>query len=398
MSASRTHQRRGFSLLELMFATAIGGLLVGVAANLARWGARQSGRGDEANSLSQRARLLRNQLRADLEVAGFGSTGAITYPAGDAWWTPLGVGLTAGRHEAMPSVRGANNITGDPRVVPGSDAIQIVVPDPSSRQQTNAVSTGNLLQILTAMDQRVPASLSCPVVNGEILLYVTDHSAPNGAGRAHLMKVAPSAAPAPLMPPGATLRFDIAPGSDVMCARISTYWLDNQAPNQSWLHRTDLIPDSVLAPFAGTNIFVTAPAVRGADLVSPGVVDLQIAYGFSSEFPGGLVPRTAPEAARWAFDGVVGAVDTAPQILAFGADPGWFEARQVRVSMLLRTLRRVDESSFAIQPLPLEDRDPATAPAIEVNYGRMAMTTSTVLTNLRYFDFSGSAGLVAEPY
>src|SRR5688572_4882104 len=120
--------RRGFSLIELMFAIAIGALLVGVAASLARWGSSQSGRGEEANQLSQRARLLRGQLRADLEAAGIGSTGAIAIP-NTAFWDNYNIG-SANLYRAMPVIRGANNVTTDGNVLANTDIIQVVVADP----------------------------------------------------------------------------------------------------------------------------------------------------------------------------------------------------------------------------------------------------------------------------
>jgi type II secretory pathway pseudopilin PulG len=398
-------RRAGFSLLELVFALGVGALLVAVAASLARFGARQTGRGDEQNNLSQRVRLLRSQIRADIEAAGIGSTGAIAIPtAPAAFWNALAVTTPIAGYRAMPAIRGANNITGDADAAPGSDAVQIVVPDPSTLARTTLVS-GPPTDTELYLPLPLPAGIaSCP--NG--LVYIVDHSAPNGAGRAHLLTldlggaaaspgIASTIVPTSL---GATILFPIAAGSDVMCARISTYWVsaDPADPNRRHLRRDDLVPGATApSQLGGSNLYISNRTL-GNDLISPGVLDLQIAYSFSSEFPG--IARTGNDADRWAFDNVAGAgVDGAVELSSSGADFGWFETRLVRVNMLVRTLRRVeDQGSYAIAPLPLEDRTPGTEPRVEVHYGRQVVTTQALLTNLRYFDYTGSIGLVAEPY
>lgn len=385
--------RRGFTLLEMVFALFVGALLVAVAANLARFGAQRAGKGEEQNALNQRVRLLRNQIKADLELAGLGSTGAIAVPGGVTFWDDFTVTTVAG-FSAIPALRGGDNLAGGTvPMVPGSDAVQMVVADPSTRQRTSDVSPqgGSTLNMAGPLD--------CPPFG---LVYVTDHSAPNGAGRTHIMTIpVPSAAGAVAIEGGAgTLAFTIAAGSDVMCARVSTYWLECQGDPaicpRRWLRRNDLDPSVASEQLGASDIRLTNAVASPDDLISPGVVDLQIAYSFSSE----LAPRIGTDNTRWAFDGDgAGGLDADPALASGGR--GWFETRQVRVNLLLRTLREIDQkggAGFSISPTLLENQTSTAAVAIPVGYGRQVMTSSVLLTNLRFFDFNSAMGLAAEPF
>jgi prepilin-type N-terminal cleavage/methylation domain-containing protein len=359
-------RRRGFSLMELVFAIAIGALLVAVAASLARWGSQQTGRGDEQNQLSQRTRLLRAQLRADIEAAGIGSTGAIAVPP-TALYLRFAFPSDNGR-TAMPVVLGENNVVAA-GVMPNTDIIQVVVADPTTRVTTDQPS-GPPEPNRLFIDQPI----RCP----NDLVYIVDHSAANGAGRTHLARI-DGASPTSTLRGAEVLQFSIAPGSDVMCGRISVYWLDPAGQ----LMRADLDPDpgAGFTTLSGLLGFTSAPEV-----ISPGGVDLQIAYSLSSEADG--VGRTAAPAARWAYG--TGSPTTI-------ADENWFEVRMVRINLLLRSLRMVQESTFAVQQGTLED-EPPPGKTILQTYGRQLLTTTVVLTNQKYFDYSATAGQSAEPF
>lgn len=367
--------QRGFSLIEMVFALAIGALLVAVAASLARWGSQQSGRGDEQNQLNQRTRLLRGQIRADIEAAGIGSTGVIAVPP-TALYARFTEPTRLGRN-GMPVVRGENNVT-VPTVMANTDIIQVVVSDPTNRAVVTETSgPPNPLQIFLSKERGI---FRCP----NDLYYVVDHSASNGAGRAHLMRIdvnATAGLPSNLMD-AETIQFAIAPGSDVMCARITVYWIDSGGA----LVRADLNP----APTAPWIPLTGALGHTGTvEMVSPGAVDLQIAYGLSSDAV--AMTRASLPAARWAY-GAGSPTQIGP---ANRAD--WFEVRSVRINLLMRSLRKVQETGFAQLQMPNED-DPTAGKSILQTYGRQLLTTTVVLTNQKYFDYSATAGQSAEPF
>lgn len=358
-------QKSGFSLIELMFAVAIGAILVAVAASLARWGSQQSGRGDEQNQLSQRARLLRSQLRADIEAAGIGSTGAIAVPA-TAFYARYST-LTANGRTAMPVVLGENNVI-SANVMPNTDIIQVVVTDPTLRRTViDPSGPPNPTQLF------LDAALTCK----NYLVYIVDHSAANGAGRSHLARIDPVTS---ALLGAETLQFAIAPGADVMCARISVYWIDQ---NRN-LNRADLDPDPA-APW--TSLGATLGYTGTPELVTPAAVDLQIAYSLSSE--ASALTRGSAPASRWAY-----AAGSAT-VIAPATD--WFEVRLVRINLLLRSLRMVQETSFAVSEGPIED-EPGPGARIPITYGRQLLQTTVVLTNQKYFDYTAPAGQSAEPY
>lgn len=363
---------RGFSLIEMVFALAIGALLVAVAASLARWGAQQSGRGDEQNQLSQRTRLLRNQIRADIEAAGIGSTGVIAVPP-TALYARFTTLTRLGR-QGMPVVLGENNVTAA-GVLANTDIIQVVVSDPTTRTVVTETSgPPNPLQIFLADPIRCPNDL----------YYVVDHSASNGAGRAHLMRFTPVAFPgASNLQDAETIQFAIAPGSDVMCARISVYWIDTTGS----LMRADLDPDpaATWTPLSGR-----LGHTGTVEVVSPGAVDLQIAYSLSSDAL--TVNRATLPPSRWAY----GAGSITDLTLPANWND-WFEVRAVRLNLLMRSLRKVQETGFAVQQTLNED-DPGPEKTILQTYGRQLLTTTVVLTNQKYFDYSATAGQSAEPF
>jgi hypothetical protein len=347
-----------------MFAVALGAMMVAVAASLAKWGSSASGRGDEQNQLSQRARLLRSQIRADIEAAGIGSTGAVAVP-NSAFWNSYNV-MTVANRRAMPVVRGDNNITVAGLVAANTDVIQLVVADPTpeSRRVTDDVSgppgaTASLLYFDPPLDCVSP------------IIYIVDHSAPNGAGRSHLARVAAA------NPDGVTLaeplEFAIPAGADVMCARITTYWVD---PNFQ-LMRNDAVPGAPVTPIG--SLFISGPN----EVITPGAIDFQVAYSLSSE---ALARNTAPSA-RWAFG-------AGSPTAAAGRD--WFEVRIVRLNLMLRSLRKVQDTNFLIGISLLEDEP--VEKTVEQTYGRQLLQTSVVLTNQKFFDYSAPAGQEAEPY
>ncbi|MCC7381222.1 MAG: prepilin-type N-terminal cleavage/methylation domain-containing protein [Deltaproteobacteria bacterium] len=381
----QTHSQgtRGFSLVELLIALVLGSFSVVVAAEVAGMATRQSGRGEQVTALSQSTRLIGRQIRTDIKLAGYGSTGAIGVDPGVQPWAAMQV-ATFGGFNAIPAVRGADNLPGGAiggvAILPGSDAIQIVVPNPATMTRTTIA-----IPRTTPLCPGVPCAAGLPLVPlpvaGCALMFISDHSGATGAGKTQVFA------------PGNTMQFDAAPGSELMCARISTYFVDTN----NNLRRVDLAPNvapGVAAGASGTRVFNNSALSGVADVVTPGVLDLQFAYQASSEVY--VNPVVAP-AARWAFDGAGNALDG----LIAGPERNWFEVREVRLNVLVRTLRAVDN---------VRDTEPRTEAVLEnsavvipprdlaVAFGRSRLTTSELLTNVKLFDLNVSRGAPAEPF
>lgn len=363
----------GFTLVEMLVAVTIGAFGIAAAAAVARTAVQQSGRGRQVNMLHSTSRLVIRQLRADLDVAGLGSTGAVAADCSGATWGAI-CGPTPGAgFSAIPAIRGANNVAGSVggiNVRAGSDALQLIVPDPSTRATTTRpAATNSSIVYVPPMPCR--------------MLYVSDHSAPNGAGRTQVIVMGarnvrnPSSAE--------RLQFPVFEGSDVMCARLTTYWVDEDG----WLYRSDAIPGT--GP-AGTLGVLSVPTTAPANRVAPGVEDLQIAYRFSSELTGN---RLAPPPDRWAYDDDPGGTAVEAAIAASPA-AAWFEVRQVRISMLTRSLRAVGEPGAILAEAALEDRPDDID--LRQGYARSVIRSSAVIRTLRYYDMSSPGGLNAEPY
>lgn len=421
-------QQRGFSMIELLIALAVGAFGMAVAANVQTWGWRQSNRGREGVELASRQRLAVRQVRADVEITGLGSTGAIGVAGGGAVRTAVTAFQTPPNNKwAIPAVRGLNNTNsaqavGGQAVLEGSDILQLVVADPSTSSLTgaNGCSANSLTDGIGSQDDRLwvatplagavagVRSLVCP---GR-LVYIRDGAGPAGIGRSFLLVLPANSPTCPTaanitpgverLPTGASDSYVIPPGAEVMCARISTYWMDQRKR----LHRSDwgTAANVASAATAGSHVTVSgasgsirvSPANVGvATMVSPGVEDFQVAYGLSAEVTNPRVSLSDP--ARWGY-GDVGAVagtgDPTGNLLA-----NWFEVRQVRFNLLMRSLRAVGEGkgSFKMKER-LEDRAVGSEVEIEIGYTRQNIVTIAFLQNMRYFDQNTLTGLRAEPY
>ncbi len=379
--ATRTWLRtdaRGFSLIELMIALVIGCVGISVAAHVAQMAVRQSGRGAQANQLAASTQIIARQLRTDLEVAGIGSTGAVGVLGADFGPTIV----TPGAWNALAVVHGVNNLAGGQsvggvRVLPGSDAVQVVVPNPRRSARTEAVVErgADAATLRAALDDAA-------ALDGCAVWYVADHSASNGAGRTQL-----------LVPPGGRLAFDARPASSVSCARVSTYWLGDDYA----LRRADLDPARGSGTLGSGANRIRVPEPDPAQVIAMGVVDLQIAYRTSSALP--TVPADAD--ALWAY------TERGPSDASRALDVGgaaWFEVRQVRFNIVFRTLRAVDDQPVRELRLASEDRAVTAldavlpAPARSGAYRFVRLTSSQSLHNQRYFDLAVPSDVAAEPF
>lgn len=374
--------RRGFTLVELMVALLVGAIGVAVAFKVAQTVIRQSAKGRQVTDLSSRSRLLGRQLRNDLRTAGFGSTGAVAVDGGRIPWNTMGQATAAGFF-AIPAVAGANNLgavpVGGVTVRDGSDALQLVVPNGASLRRAQGVSPRGTNVVLVENS----VTFQCPTG----LIYVSDHTAPTGAGRAQLLFMvgAPNAVGIPTVD---TLQFSVADGSDVMCARVSTYWVDAAG----WLHRTDLTRTPPVRLSPAFDVYVD-PSRVGPDRAAPGVLDMQVAFRVSAEvYELAGAPIPVVEAGQWAFEGRAGNAD-----VLMNAMNRWFEVRAVRVNMLARTMRKIEDVGATERTIPrLEDGGAdLTLPR---RLGAEWITFSDAVTNLRFFDFSAPSGIAAEPY
>ena len=392
----RDRRTAGFTLLEMMVAVLIGGLSVVVAAKVAAVVIRQSAKGKQSTDFSGRTRLLGRQLRNDVRASGYGSTGAI---AVDALRTPWSLGMTIpiNGKEAIPAVAGANGlgpiVLGGTTVLANSDAMMVVVPNSGLSGVTAAMAPeGATTWALDQPPSNPLVGAPQPLAScGTSFIYVVDHTAPSGAGRAQLMQLV--SVVGDVVTTSDQLQFNLAAGSYVACARLSTYWVDDQG----WLHRTDFGAGANPVQLGAGLAFVDANQV-GNDLMMPGVLDLQIAYRFSAELHrnNGLpIPAAASLPEQWAYEGrggnVNGLVIGSPLALE-----GWFETRMVRFNALLRVARLTDPRRFGqMTKAAREDGNPTQ---VDRTYRAEWVTTTESLTNLRYFDHGTPAGIRPEPF
>ncbi len=372
---------RGITLLETLMAVAVAGATVTLAAKMAEVAIRQNTRGRQTNDLSSRARSLSDQIRADLQVAGLGSTGAVGVDPTEDTVGGLGM-LTPGNRFAIPAVTGADNVgsatglgRGEMQVL--TDAIQIVVPNPSTRLVVaNAARAGtNLISV-----EREPG----PIFDNCGMVYVHDHDNPTGGGRTQISFIE-STAGSTIQTVG-SLMFTVTPGAEVMCARISTYWVDTDG----WMRRSDLEPGGVLQ-IPGSRVFVSA-AQANSDVIAGGVLNFQVAYKLSAEYfrAAGTVP--GDEQLRWAF----GPSPSAESARLFSEPRWWFEVRMVRAHVFAERLRAPGASETVVLE---EDRENGDIPP-ERTRGRGGdwVSVAEPVTNLRMFDRATPVDVPAEPY
>lgn len=374
-----TAGRRGFTLVELLVALAVGSLALVAAAKIAAIGVVSSGRGEQSNEMLDRVRLMGIQLRTDLALAGLGSNGIIgVQPAN--WGFMVGTAIiTAQGRTALPAVRGVNNVPaavtiGGVTVQRGSDILQVIVPDadPARTWRTRSTVLAGVVDIPLDLPLATPAMV-CPYV------YILDHGAPNGGGRTQLAQGAPAGANATIRL-GEPLLFPLTQGAEVMCARISTYWVDVN----DQLHRTDLAPPPAppAVQIGVTGVWTTpVPSVA-----APGIVDLQLAFVFGRSATGVSAANHTLGAAAGAgpYPGLPTAAD-------------WGELRAVRYTLVGRSLRQVVNPGLAID-IPLhEDRIPGLVMRPSTFTTHVA-AGGAELTNLRYFDELADANVVLEPY
>jgi prepilin-type N-terminal cleavage/methylation domain-containing protein len=367
----RSH-RRGFTLVEMMVAVVIGGICVLMAAEVGQSVIRFNAKAREVDDSLVRVRLITKQIRDDLRMAGYGSTGAIGVDIGNGAWTGLFSNTPEGNFPAIPAVYGFDNPA-------GPDALQIVVPNPMTVQvTTNEYFLGGAIAGL-------PTAMNCP----NNVAYISDHTAPSGAGRTQLVQMAAGGTSTV-----DTMRFTVAAGAEIMCARVSTYWVDTTGLTPI-LRRSDLNPATpgALRPgFPGT--FRVPAVAAGTDELAPGIADFQVAYRVTTEAYtlAGVSPLGA---SFWAFDGLPG--DFGPNMGTAGvAKARWFEVRNVRINLLSRSMQKFAASNN-LRSVPAAEN--GIVPPNQRRGGNVQwISTGESLVNLRYFDLGAPTDTPAEPY
>ena len=386
--------RRGFSLVELLVGLAIGAFGLSVAAYVAQVAVRQSGKGQVQNQLSSTSQVIGGQLRDDLSVAAVGSTGAIGVTAASPLSAVNGLPTAAGWRAiaAVTGVDGAAGGFGGRNVMPGSDIVQVLVPNPASALSLGrAVPPGQpAAQLYAAVNLRAAPTVQEAALAAEMnncaLLYVLDVSGSTGAGRTQLLVRATD-----------QTAFAVGADAQVMCARLTTYWLDNGMN----LHASDW---GAGASAAAGRIFMPT-ATLDTDVVAAGVADFQVAYRVSAAVAG-----VATNANAWVYD----AGPISPAEATLGGAPGypaWFEVRQVRYNLLMRTIRSPETPRASrLGPAEAMENRPAASMVADLSSGplgaaavgghhtfRRAGSTVT-LQSMRFFDRNQIATAAAEPY
>ena len=182
-------RQHGFTLVEMMVAVLLSAGTVLLASKVAEIVASQTIRGAAATEGHDRGALIVQQVRVDLQVAGYGSTGLIIIdPTVFPGMVPI---ASEGNYNSIAAVSGANNVNGvnigGNQVQSNSDVLQLVVPDTSSMVRIEDTASEGV-NILT-----VNPALNC--LNG--FIYIVDHSRFNGAGRT---QIAPAAGAGGLTP------------------------------------------------------------------------------------------------------------------------------------------------------------------------------------------------------
>jgi prepilin-type N-terminal cleavage/methylation domain-containing protein len=398
--------RRGFTLIEVMVAAAIVLFATLAVMRVGTQIARSSTHEGLRNDLANRTRTVFESLRQDAEAAGYGSTGAIGVDQAVPPWN-LNFGnptswarASAQGKFAIPAIQGVNNAAGGGAgELALTDAVMMVVPElETSRPTWTAAAPGATFLTMTAPPLAPPYN-PCPATGDYCchnLLYISDHSSPDGSGRTQVLQgnITAGAAPQLNVMGGDKFVFEIGPQSEVFCARISTYWVDSRR----WLHRSDLNPAGPFSFINGNNgvvggyqLITTILPAQG-DVMAPGIMDMQLAYRFSSAAVG-IVPTATPENKHW-FTGKV--ADHFP----LGSTNDWFEVRRIRVSFIARSLRPDDSppaGTFRFADTPAEDGNVNNWRFSE-KYSRYIHSSEAVLPNLRIFDYGADPTATAEPY
>lgn len=400
---------RGFTLVEMLVASAIAGVAVAAAFSFATFQIRGYSEQQDTQELSTSSRALLETVIDDVRVAGLGTSfyagvGAATVFGGRAAVSdasgPLGVPAIS----ITDQVNGPINATPGLGVMAGSDAITLLRVEgeatflPSSGAGNVGMPAAPGANVpFTVMNQA--ALIPCATGNGSRLVLVSDMvrqgepasglyeldgnvpgwgaAAADGSGPIRFalgdygINPAAPGDPDGLLPPGRVF----GPGSVVTCVRLVTYWLDNIGRVRMWLGTAANVlsasgiigswPLGQQRPINPANDAVIADNVRMLQFAA-------FMSDIAPSFPG-----------NWA-------LNAPPLASSRPGDPGHMvETRAIRMSALLAT-PRAGEARIRNVPATIANHTLIAANYPGTHTYRLA-TYSAEVRNLRHFDLMSSA-------
>lgn len=390
--------KRGFTLIEMMVALAVG--LVGIAAAFAfaRTQIRGYANQDEVARMQASAQLVLEGLARDIRNAGYGTSYYAGMPS-----TGMGGDVFivdgAANSRGFPAMRIANNVAAPAQVMPGTDAITLLrVTSDSVVLQDAIPCVPGTTQVYLVEPATITRLRSCLTAPGGLVL-VSDSSRPTGEPESMLL----AADPASLGLGG--LRFvnayginpsvaarctddsnpptGVGAGSFAVCVEPVSYWVDTFARLRMWQPMSSAQSNAPATAGGRVPIDPTNDAV-----IAEGVEDLQLSLFMSAESGVAAGPV-------WIRDNA--ALDI--------ADEGQMsEARVVRISAVVRTQRSLTQTNMAREGLLdpgglLEDHllpttqlygcsTPATC--YDPAFTRKRLRFNAELRNMRIFDVLSS--------
>ncbi len=399
----RSVSQRGFTLVEMMVASAVAGIAITAAFAFASVQVRSFAQRQDVAQLSSASRAVEDTIAEDIRNAGyatsfwagtghvtsFGSRAVVSAPAGPV---PIPAGPLG-----VPAIQVVDNVGAPPEAQAGSDAITILRVEGNS---TNLPSSG---PGATGMDSTpgnvayqvadLSALAPCGSGNGSRLVMISDlvRSPQPATMLQQIANIPVGTLPGPgaitfvagtygLDPNSAGSAGGVmpaprqfGPGSLVTCVRLVTYWVDNLGRLRMF-RSTPGNPAGAVA-MTGAGGLATLPVDPANDMVvAEGVLDLQLALFMSGQSPVG--PND------WILD-ANGPVLTNSRHLV--------EARSVRITATLSTPRADDRPSMP-PPTTVENR--TLNPAIFTgNFTYRTYTVVADLKNMRIFDLMSSNDL-----
>src|SRR5262245_47856224 len=118
-------KRRGFTLVELMIALAIGVVGIAAAFAFARTQIRGLANQDEVSRMQTSSQLVLEGLARDVRNAGYGTSFYAGMQAA-GFGGMMAISDSGGNNRGFPAIRIANNAVAPVGVMPGADAITLL--------------------------------------------------------------------------------------------------------------------------------------------------------------------------------------------------------------------------------------------------------------------------------
>ncbi|MBI2376777.1 MAG: prepilin-type N-terminal cleavage/methylation domain-containing protein [Deltaproteobacteria bacterium] len=376
----RNEGSAGFTLIELMIALLVGGLVATGAFTLAAEQMRNYRTLDETSQAAAAGRVVFDALQSDVQNVGMGTSFYVAAQA-DA----LGGGVTVldglGASRGVPVMRVVDEASGTD-ILPGSDALFLLrlegqftfIADATSggapvdarpvgafgvvdQSRLQACATQGLLVVVSDVSSAwEPSSMLLP------LATISSPTAPGAAGPISFTNAFD-------IDPAETTRLTdtaiptnaLAIGSIVQCVRPVTYWVDSQ-------RRLRMFASSAASPGGSATLsgtFGSAPIDPANDAVlAEGIEDLQISALMSSASP--------TLANGWAFAGNGGLASLDEMA----------EIRVLRMSVLVRTNRADDNDRAPTVPSTIENH----SNVLDRKRSYKLIRFEVPIRNLRLFD------------